>query len=45
MPSALSNFGIALNIGLGIAGGIVVVSITFGIIGDVKKRIKVKRQQ
>ena len=45
MPEALANFGIALNIGLGIAGGIVVVSITFGIISDMKKRIKAKRQQ
>ena len=37
MPGALSNFGIALNIALGIAGGIVVISIAFGIFNDAKK--------
>jgi uncharacterized membrane protein YjjB (DUF3815 family) len=45
MPEALANFGIALNIALGIAGGIVVISITFGIITDMKNKIRLKRQR
>ena len=44
MTEALSNFSIALNIALGVAGGIVVVSIAFGIIGDFVRKIIAKRQ-
>lgn len=45
MPSALSNFGIALNIGLGIAGGIVAVSIIYGIVSDAIKARKAKKNR
>ena len=45
MPSALSNFGIALNIGLGIAGGIVAVSIIYGIVSDAIKVRKAKKNR
>ena len=45
IDTALANFSIAVNIALGIAGGIVTVSILFGIITDNIKRIKAKRNQ
>ena len=44
VPEALTNFGIALNIALGIAGGIVAVSIVYGIVSDAIKARKAKKK-
>lgn len=45
VPEALTNFGIALNIALGIAGGIVAVSIIYGIVSDAVKARKAKKNR
>ena len=44
IQSALSNFAAALNRALGIAGGIVTVSILFGIYLDSKKKFKSRKK-
>ena len=45
VDTALVNFATALNIALGIAGGIIAVSITYGIVNDKIKEFKKKRSE
>ena len=45
VDTALVDFATALNIALGIAGGIIVVSITYGIVNDKIKEFKKKRMK